>query len=306
MISKRAFVVTSSHLLLYDGTDTLAFQQSFPREVTAAAMDGDLVAVADRALVTPFISLQAGQPVTLTESCQSAAIVSGHRFVCSPFDYQSRVLRTYNLDTGAEIAQSNTFAYIGSPIRRIPGGDTLISTDYGVESPSDFYLFQVNAAGKVDYVNQSPYHGDFPVTFTFAFDAVPAVHVIQETGLLLAINGTAAMPCTSDPGAGCFLEDGVLGTLNGNEHFAALTEGADGTVIGLVATTASGAGCGNGCGLQIVDVAARTASRLGSYRPIGAADPLVARAAPAPNRVLYVGYTVAAPAIGYRVEAIRY
>jgi hypothetical protein len=307
LVSARGvFVVTSSELLLYDGTDSLVFQQSFPREVTAAAMDGDVVAVADRALVTPFFALQAQAPMLLTEACQSAAIVSGHRFICSPFDYVNRILRTYNLDTGVQIAQSAAFTYIGAPIRRIPGRDALISTDYSVESPSDFYLFDVGADGKVVYVNDSPYHGDFPVTFTFAFDGVLAAHVIQETGLLLAIYGLPGTPCTSDAPSGCFLEDGALGTLKGNEHFVALTEGASGTVLGLVAANTDAPGCGGGCGLHMIDIATRSAATLGSYQPMGAADRLIARAAPAPGRVLYVAYDVTAPGTGYRVEAIRY
>src|SRR4029077_8846753 len=104
--------------------------QSFPREVTAAAMDGDAIAIADRAFVTPFLSLQAQAPILLNEPCQSAAMVSGHRLVCSPFG-TSRILRTYNLDTGAEIAQSDTFLYIANSIRRIPGRDSVISNTYG-------------------------------------------------------------------------------------------------------------------------------------------------------------------------------
>src|SRR6185436_5944129 len=138
----------------------------------------------------PFFALQAQAPITLTESCQSAAVVSGHRLICSPFG-TSRVLRTYSLDTGAEIAQSATFVYIGAYIRRIPGSDSLVSIDYTLQSPSDFRRFDVQAAGKTVYFNESPYHGDFPVTFTYAFDGTPAAHVIQETGLLLSIYGTA-------------------------------------------------------------------------------------------------------------------
>jgi len=303
--AQGVFVVTSSRLALYDTNDSLTFQQSFPREVTAAAMDGDTIAIADRAFVTPFFSLQAQAPIALTESCQSAAMVSGHRLVCSPFG-TNRVLRTYSLDTGAEIAQSANFIYTGAYIRRIPGSDSLVSIDYLIQSPSDFRRFDVQPDGKTVYFSDSPYHGDFPVTFTFAFDGTPAAHVIQETGLLLSIFGTAAIPCTCTSIAGCFVKDGAIGTLNGTERFVALTEAGNGALIGLVAPTNGPTGCAGGCALQFIDIASRTASGFTGYRPKGAADRLTARAAPAPARIVYVGYNAASPGTGYRVEAIRY
>jgi hypothetical protein len=304
--AQGVFVVTSGRLALYNANDSLTFQQSFPREVTAAAMDGDAIAIADRAFVMPFFALQAQAPITLTEACQSTALVSGHRLVCSPFG-NDRILRTYNLDTGAEIAQSATFVYIGANIRRIPGRDSVVSEDFGIQSPSDFRRFDVQTDGTTVYFNQSPYHGDFPVTHTFAFDGVPGAHVIQETGLMLAIYGTAAIPCTSDSlSGGCFVKDGAVGTLKTNEHFVALTEAGSGTLIGLVAPTTGPQGCGGGCAVQIIDIASRTASGFSGYKPKGAADRLTARAAPAPGRIVYVGYNAASPGTGYRVEAIHY
>src|SRR5207253_2307209 len=135
--------------------------------------------------------------------------------------------------------------------------------------------------------NESPYHGDFPVTSTFAFDATPAAHVIQETGLLLAIYGTGATLCTDQGPPSCFVEDGALGTLQGNEHFVGLTEAGNGAVIGLVAATDSAPNCGDGCVVQLIDIAARTPTQLASYRPMGAASRLIARAVPSPGRVLY-------------------
>ena len=125
--------------------------------------------------------------------------------------------------------------------------------------------------------------------------------------MLLSIYGTAATACTSASlSGGCFIKDGALGTLKGNEHFVALTEAGNGTLIGLSAPTNGPVGCAGGCGFQIIDIATRTASGFTGYRPKGAADRLMARAAPAPGRIAYVGYNAASPGTGYRVEAIRY
>jgi len=306
-VPQALYVVTSTALMAFDANDGLQFEHDFSREVTAAAQEGDLVAVADRAAVTPFTQLVPGTETLLVEACASAVIVGGNRFVCGPFDDTNRVFSTYDLDARAAIAQSDSYVYDGIPMRRVPGRDSFVTVDVNL-SPSDFHLFDVDSTGKASYVNESPYHGDFPVTLTYAFDATPAARVIQETGLILEIYGSAASPCTSAFPSSCFVKDGALGTLRGAEYFAALTEGGDGTVIGLVAPDRTQEGCQAGCSLQTIDIAARSASVITTYTPMGAGKIVVARSAPSPARTLYVGYDLGGTGAGrgYRVEAIRY
>ena len=293
--------------MLFDPTGGLSFDQQFSREVTAAALDGTLIAIADRAAVTPFRSLQIGQSALLVEGCRAGVLVSGARFVCIPFGTANVTFSTYDLDRSVKIGEAPGIFYVGDNGRRVPGRDAFITVSDD-QSPSDFHLFQVDQTGAPVYVNDSPYHGDFPVTRTFAFDATPPTHVIQVTGLILALYGTTASPCTSDFPSSCFLKDGELGTLATNESFAALTENGNGHVIGLVSADGSSLACPSGCALQDIDVAARRATPLGSYSSKGASGRLIARSAPAPTRVLYVGYNVnvGTPAAGYRVDAFRY
>ena len=195
-VPQALYVVTSTALMAFDANDGPQFEHDFSREVTAAAQEGDLVAVANRAAVTPFTQLVPGTETLLVEACASAVIVGGNRFVCGPFDDANRVFRTYDLDARAAIAQSDSYVYIGIPMRRVPGRDSFVSVDVN-QFPSDFRLFDVDSTGRASYVNESPYHGDFPVTPTYAFDATPGARVIQETGLILDIYGSAASPCTS-------------------------------------------------------------------------------------------------------------
>src|SRR4029079_18441543 len=126
-------------------------------------------------------------------------------------------------------------------------------------SPSDFHLYHVDATGKAVYINESPYHGDFAATMTFAFDDSSATHLIQSAGLLLKIYGTGCDPMMNVFNTGCFIKDGVLGTLRTSEYYVGLGDDAAGAVFAVVGTGSSfDSPCKNGCSFQRIDVATRT------------------------------------------------
>jgi hypothetical protein len=301
-------VVTSTQLLAIDSGTTVVSQ--FAREVTAAAQDSDLVVIADRATLTPFRSLQPGSPILLTASCSGTLIFGDDRVVCGPFDVNSRIYRTYDLNAGAEIAQSAPNSRIANRMRRVPGRDAFVSILSS--GPSHFCLFELDATGKVALVNQSPDHGAFSVTDTFAFAATPGPHLVTDEGLLLDIYGTVDLPCAPGGVSNCFIRDGVIGTLKDTEFFAALWEQDDSTIIGLVDpdravnTRPPRLPCGAGCRLEVVDVPSRVRSVSQPYQPLGPGAVAIAKPAPAPRRVLYVGFDLTATGGGYRVEAVRY
>ncbi len=231
---------------------------AWPRQITAAAFDGERLVVTDKARFTTLdVTLQKLADGDLYESCQSAVLVSKGRLVCGPTSSWERIFVTYDSSTGAHLASSKPYTYQGLPMKRVPGQDAFVTVS-NTTSPSDFFLYRVDDTGLVTYVNESPYHGDFRISDVYAFDA-GAEHVVTDTGLLLKVEGPGCTPQQNSSDSGCFVKDGTLGTLWGQESFAAMDSDGQGKLHAVV----SGGGiiapwdsiCENGCRIQRIDVA---------------------------------------------------
>ena len=187
-------------------------------------------------------------------------MVGQSRFVCGPSNDWDRVFYTYDAKTGKLLASSKQYTYHGIPMRRVPGTDDFVTVSVGT-SPSDFYLHTVLGSGEASYINESPYHGAFAATMTFAFDGDPPTHLINSSGLLLKIYDTGCTGDASSFSSGCFVKDGALGTLTGNQYFAAMDSDAAGIVCALVDPSSGSFSsdlCTKGCLLQKIRVADRT------------------------------------------------
>jgi hypothetical protein len=256
------FIILSDEVLLVDRLGQTLQTIPYPREITAAAFDGGTLVVADKAKLTSFdLALRQIISVDLMETCASAALVGRGRFVCGPANDWDRVFYTYDAMTGALLASSNMYTYNGIPMRRIPGKEDFVTVSDD-SSPSDFYLYSVDASGEAAYVGESPYHGDFRVTRVYAFDGSPPAHLITDEGLMLHIYGKN---CTSAAGpfdSECFTKDGSLGTLSGSQLFIGMDSDGAGKLYGLVDPTpdpfSDESLCNSGCLVQRIDVASRT------------------------------------------------
>jgi len=233
----------------------------FARQITAAAFDGTTLVIADAAALTVMTpALDVGPSVLVTETCVAGVLVSGKRFVCGPAEDWDRIFYTY--DVGAvppvQIGVSSPYTYNGTPMRRVPGTDDFITVTTNL-SPSDFHLYHVDTTGKAVYINESPYHGDFAATMTFAYDGGPPAHLIQSAGLMLKIYGDGCDSTMNSFNTGCFVKDGVLGTLRTGEGYVGLGDDAAGNVFAVVAAGNNfDAPCKTGCAFQRIDVTTRT------------------------------------------------
>jgi hypothetical protein len=243
-------------LVARDGLELARWEA--PREITTAAFDGTYVGVADRAALTALDAetLEEASSVLLTEECESAVVVGGHRFVCGPENDWDRVFYTYDLETGTELARSAEHTYNGIPMRRVPGRDAFVTVTVG-SSPSDFHLYSVTESGRAEFVNESPYHGDFAATDVYAFHGMPATHLVTHEGLMLRSD-------ECEPGfsseATCFYRDGMLGTLSGTSAYLGMDSGSDGFLYGLAGERpvfSDDVACEGGCEIQRVEVEAR-------------------------------------------------
>jgi hypothetical protein len=258
-------VVRSTMVQLLDAQGQQLASVVSPREITAAAFDGTLLGVADRAILTVYdLNLAPLRSANLIEACASAVIVSGARFVCGPANDWDRVFSVFDLNTGALLRHGpEKYTYNGIPMRRVPGMDDFVTVTTDL-SPSDFHLYRplsgTTPDGGVMFMGESPYHGDFAVSTSFAFDANPAQHLITEEGLLLRIYLTNCTPNTGYQGS-CFERNGSLGTLPNGKRYLAMAEGVSGTIYGVVESAGSSSyfdpRCSQGCDVQRVDVPAR-------------------------------------------------
>lgn len=216
--------------------------------------------MADAAQFTTFdAGLQQVVSANLLEGCVSAVLLGSHRFVCGPENDWDRVFYTYDAKSGDLIATSEKYTYNGIPMRRVPGQDDFVCVTVDL-SPSDFHLYRLDERGQPVFVNESPYHGDFRVTDVYAFDGSPAAHLVTDTGLLLKIYGDKCNLAAGHFGSECFVKDGALGTLTGDQVFVGMDQDAQGQIYGLVSIGASYFDplCKGGCLLQQIDVATRT------------------------------------------------
>jgi hypothetical protein len=254
------YVVTADSVVLYDRTGAEKARVAAPRQITSVAFDGTQLVVADRAKLTTYDpGLVALASADLLETCAASVLVSGNRFVCGPANDWDRIFYTYDTKSGALLASSNQYTYNGIPMRRVPGTDDFITVTDNL-SPSDFHLYTVSSSDEVIYINESPYHGDFSVTTTYAFDGSPPVHLITSAGLILKIYDSNCNGDASSFSSTCFVKDGALGTLSGSQYFVAMDSDPSGKLFGLVDPSTSfvlSGPCASGCLLESVDVADR-------------------------------------------------
>lgn len=263
--STGVIVVRSTAIQLLAPNGQQLAQVTSVREITAAAFDGTLLGVADRAILTVYdANLNALRSVNLIESCASAVIVSGARFVCGPSNDWDRIFSVFNLNTATLMRRGpEKYTYNGIPMRLVPGTDDFVTVTTN-SSPSDFHLYRTLtgtvADGGVMFMGESPYHGAFAVTTSYAFDQTPPEHLITSEGLMLRIYLANCRPNSGYAGS-CFERNGELGTLPNNQSYLSMTEGPNGTVYGIVDQGSSNSyfdpRCQNGCAAQRVDVAAR-------------------------------------------------
>jgi hypothetical protein len=258
VIPQGVVVVTGAGvtLLARDGSRPMVYAS--PREIMASAIDDTYLALADSAalVVLELPTFRWLRMVSVTETCWAGVILSGHRFVCGPSNDWDRIFYLYELSTGASLGHSGKYTYDGLPMRAIPGRDAFVTVTVS-SSPSDFYLWRLDAAGIPAPHGDSPYHGAFAASMRFAFFGLPATHLITEQGHFLSFGQT----CDAYSGDPCFIRAGELGWPATGERFLAMTEAGDGThLYAVVSTSASyfDTGCtGTNCVVRRIDAAAR-------------------------------------------------
>jgi hypothetical protein len=263
------YVVTLDAIMLLGRNGGVLASVASPRPITSAAFDGTQLVVADQARWTAYnTALVAGASSDLLESCKQSLLVSQNRFVCGPANDWDRVFYTYDTTTGALLASSKKYTYNGIPMRRVPGTDDFVAVSVD-SSPSDFHLYSVTETGQVAYINESPYHGDFSVTNTYAFDGAPPVHLITSGGLMLKIYDTDCSVKTNSFTSKCFVKDGNVGALTGSQFFEAMDSDAAGVLYALVDPTGEYYGdvpCAKSCLLEKIEVASRTIMSSSVFR----------------------------------------
>jgi hypothetical protein len=254
-------LVTIDAVQLVDRSGAVLGEIAWPRQITSAAFDGTHLVIADAAKMTTLDAALANVAEgDLVQACASSVMSSGNRFVCGPENDWQRVFYTYDVLTATALATSEEYTYNGIPMRRVPGTDDFVTVSVGT-SPSDFFLYRVGADSAVTYINESPYHGDFPALQIFAFAGNPATHLVTHEGLMLEIYGPA---CTFEAGpfdSECFVQDGAVGTLKESERFVGMDTDAAGNLYGFVVpewSSGSESLCTTGCKAQRLDVATHT------------------------------------------------
>lgn len=304
------YVVLELAVKLVDRSGVLLQQIDYAREITAAAFDGTHLVIADKTMFTTYdTSLSKLVEASVLEECASGVLLSGPRFVCGPGNDWDRIFYTFDALTGDLLASSLPYTYNGVPMRRIPGTDDFITVTVD-SSPSDFHLYLVGPTGEAVYSGESPYHGDFPVLDTYAFDGAPATHLFTHEGLALAIYGSGCTP--GDPySSGCFVKDGTLGTLTGAQVFRGM-DSAEGKVFGLVdpAGWTWEDSCAGGCLVQRIDAASHTVEAQ-SIHAFSMSNVAAVRHDPISNALLVAyhrskGGNPGGPYPGHAVELVPY
>ncbi|HEY3449793.1 MAG TPA: hypothetical protein VGK67_25790 [Myxococcales bacterium] len=300
-------VVRKAGIDLLDGTNTLVASVPASSDLTAAAFDGTLLGVADQAMLSVYdVSLSVQVTAALAEPCGSAVVVSGSRFVCGPATDVNRAFSTYDMTTGAMLAVSAKRTYEGIPMRRVPGTDDFVTVTTD-STPSDFFLHRVGADHLAVSYGESPYHGDFAATMAFAFDGTPPTHLIQMAGIFLKIyGGDGCAPSQSVNSTGCFIRDGELGTLAGDDKFVAMADDGGGTLYALATSRDDPNYCDRGCKAQRIDVGRRLVVGETTVTFVNAARIVGAKWDPYGGRLL-VGFLRHGPSgsyKGYELQAV--
>jgi hypothetical protein len=152
------------------------------------------------------------------------------------------IASSYDVDSGVELRRSDKYITVTVNI-----------------SPPDFHFYRVDADGKAVFTTESPYHGDFAITNTFAFRGRPATHLVTHEGRFLKLDGCLTATSSYPPSGACLVKDGVLGTPQTSQSFFAMETGGDGYLY-AIAGTYGGYGttpCTSGCSVQKIDLEQR-------------------------------------------------
>ncbi|HWZ92538.1 MAG TPA: hypothetical protein VNW92_26915 [Polyangiaceae bacterium] len=282
---------------------------SAPREVTAAAFDGNLLVVADKAKFTTYDpNLKQLASANLAVTCSSGVLMDDQRFVCGQNVDWDRVYYTYDALKGTLVASSKTYTYDGIPMRRAPGTNQFVAVEVASE-PANLFLFETEASGEVTFLGPGPFEIS-DSNAVYAFSGNPATQVIVDDGTILEIDPGK---CTqSSITTGCFNQSGALGTLSGAQRFIGLDQDLNGKVYALVDTSPTyDQICGSGCLVEQIDVASRVVSSQALYS-LQSATRIVNVRHDATANALVVGYSTgstfpsSSTASGYGVLSLPY
>lgn len=286
------------------GTDRLSgegrsFSVPSSHTITAAAFDGDVLAVADQAYVTSYdANLTLQQTLPVQTSCISGALIVGHRFVCAPPAYAS--FTVFDFASGS-VTQNPTSAEQpmaeALTLRVVPGLNELVSPNYG-----RFVSYAFTPDGTISTIGSNGYgvNGRVPTSAWFAFDANPATHVIDEWGDLMKLDAPGCTPPGTSAGYGtCLQIDGHLGDLTADETFVAMADDGAGTLFGIVASMEQLGPCSQGCTVERIDIPSQTVVRRSAYVNVGGSF-VGAKYDPYAHAFLY-GYNTPP---GYSIDAI--
>lgn len=222
---------SAAYLVNRSGEEISRFEPG--REITAASFDGLRLAVADRSKLTVLQpDLEPFGEVLLSAWCVTGTLVSEGRFVCIPGAGRGNVMTSYDVVAMRELESSEPTFRAGAAATRVPGTDAFMTVRTG--SPGDFHLFRMRPDHTVEYLGESPYHGDIRFRDVFTFLGSPATHVVTHEGIILEIFApgceTPTMPSRQDD---CFQRDGDLGSLPVGGTYELMARDAAGRIYGL-------------------------------------------------------------------------
>ena len=230
------YLVLGTSVTFFDRNGKVVQRVGAPLPLTAAAFDGDRLAVADRDKLTIYdANLNLISATETIETCGSLVVLSHNRAVCGPPHDAARVFYTYDTRLGVLLSRSQPFTYNGVPMRRVPGTDDFVTVPTELSAP-DFHLYRLLETDEVVFINGSPYRGDFRVSDSYGFNSPPATHLITEQGLLLKIYGEGCGALNNPVNFECFLKDGSLATLAPPQRFAGLDTDDSAQTYALVDT----------------------------------------------------------------------
>jgi hypothetical protein len=280
-----------------------------PREVTAAAFDGKLLVVADKAKFTSFDpNLKQLASANLSVTCSSGVLMDDNRFVCGENVDWDRVYYTYDALQGTLLASSKQYTYDGIPMRRVPNTNQFVAVEVE-SSPANLFLYQMGMTGEAVYLGPASFEISDP-SAVYAFAGNPATQLIVDDGTMLAIDTSK---CSQNAfSEGCFTQIGALGTLSGAQRFIGMDNDLDGQLYGLVDTSPSyDKLCASGCVAEQIDVASRVVTKQTTYSLASAALIVTVRHDPT-AAALVVGYSTGdsysypKTASGYGVVSLPY
>jgi hypothetical protein len=272
-----------------------------PRQVTAAAFDGNRLVVADKAKFTSYdLTLTPLVSANLATSCSSAVLIDNARFVCGQDVDWDRLYYTYDANTGVLVASSQQYTYSGLAMKRVPGLNEFVAVEVD-SSPANLFLYDVTNSGQPTLLGGSSFETSDP-NAVYAFVGNPATQLVVEDGTILNVSGN---PCGGGAyGEGCFPQAGELGTLTGAQRFIGMDNDLMGRLYTLVDLAPSyNAACSSGCEVQQIDVASRTVLSQKLYN-LSAVYNIVAARQDAVSAALVVGYS--ASVTGHSVVMLPY